>query len=114
MFIPNINGTLERQSGTNVYGKATFYPPVPVACGIVRLELMNDPTTVRADSSASRGSAHEESVLSRVLVTKETMVSNGDRLNIANHTLTVQSVWPRYAVTGQLDHYQLDLTINAQ
>lgn len=113
MFIPNKVAILKRKTGHNLYGVATYAPGQKIQIGVVRIETMSDPTSVRADSSASRGSAMEETILSRILVARNVTVKQGDVLEVDGIALTVQSVWPRWAVTGDLDHYQLDLLIKA-
>ena len=112
MFIPNKTGILKRKTGVNIYGVASYDRGTPVPIGVVRLEVMSDPTSVRADSTASRGSAMEETALSRVLLSRNVKVARGDVLVIDGVELVVQSIWPRYAVSGALDHVQLDLLIH--
>jgi hypothetical protein len=114
MFIPNMDCKVRRVIGTSVYGKPTFGNLEPAMCGIVRLEEMSEKTSVRADSSASRGSAMEDKILSRILVPESVRLKQGDELIVAGFTLVVQSVWPRFAIDGRQDHWQLDLLILAE
>lgn len=111
MFIPNTRCTIRRRSAVNVYGKATYESPKPGLCAIVRLEQESNSTSVRADSSASRGSAKEEIIQARLLFPARTQLSKGDIVQVMHYVMVVQSVWPRHNVTGRLDHWQLDLRI---
>ncbi len=114
MFIPNVPCKFVRRLGTSIYGKPQFGSASPGMCGIVRLEQMSEQTSVRADSSASRGSAMEDKIMSRILVPADTHLKTGDQVQLAGFTLVVQSVWPRYGVDGHMDHWQLDLLILAE
>src|SRR5688500_397345 len=113
MFIPNVPCKIQRRTGTSVYGKAQFGPAEPAMCGVVRLEEMSEQTSVRADSSASRGSAMEDKILSRILLPGHVHLKQGDLVMVSGFTMVVQSVWPRFAIDGRQDHWQLDLLIKA-
>jgi hypothetical protein len=113
MFIANQKALLLRRGSTDIYGTAEYMPAVEIRVGVIRLQESSMKTTVRADSSASRGSAMEETTISRILVPAKTVVEQGDEIRIQGFALTVQSIWPRYNIAGRLDHWQLDLTINA-
>jgi hypothetical protein len=110
MFIPNNTGTYKVQLGYDLYGRATYGQAKPVRIGIVRLEQDSDPSTVRADSSASRGTATETTITARILVPADVQLKEGDLLFFSAFSMTVQSVRPRHAMSGKLDHWQLDLT----
>lgn len=111
MFIPNVRCKVRRRIGTNVYGKGEYGGEENAACGIVRLEESSDTTSVRADSTASRGSAKEENLQARLLFPARTRLNKGDLVKVMSFTMIVQSVWPRHNVTGRLDHWQIDLQI---
>jgi len=114
MFIPNVRCKIARRLGFNTYGKPSYGAPYDAWCGIVRLEVDSDPTSVRTDSSASRGAAMEETATARILFPAHTQLAQGDMVIVSGITLTVQSVWPRHSVLGDLDHWQVDLTINQE
>lgn len=111
MFIPNVRCSYKRRVKLDLYGAAVYGPRTPALCGIVRLEEQSDPSSVRADSSASRGSVKEEITQSRLLFPVSVKLKQGDIVEIGDFVLVVQSVWPRYSVSGRLDHWQLDLQI---
>lgn len=111
MFRPNVDCEISRAVGYSGVGKRQYGPWAPARCGIVHLFDSADPTSVRTDSSASRSSAIDENIKARILVLPSVKVAAGDRLRVAGYTMTVQSVFPRHAVNGNLDHYQLDLQI---
>lgn len=111
MFIPNLKCEVRRVAGRDIYGKLTYGPRRIVPCGVIRLEEMSESTTVRADSSASRGNAMEEKILSRMMFPAKHKLGQGDQVKVEAFTMVVQSVWPRFAVSGRLDHWQVDLLI---
>lgn len=112
MFSPNLRCKYRRRLGTDRYGKPTYGPIMPAMCGIVRLEEASDTTSVRADSSASRGSAMEEMIQARILFPGRVKLANGDMVMFDKYTMTVASVRPRHSIAGVLDHWQVDLSMN--
>jgi hypothetical protein len=109
MFLPNTTGTLYRQTAKNLYGEPSFAQPRVVACGIVRLVAKAEKTSVRADSSASRGNADEEVTTSKILFPVAADPRIGDRFDIQGFVLRMIARHPRLSVYGHLDHYEVDL-----
>lgn len=109
MFIPNIRCQIRRRVGTDMYGKASYGPAKAGMCGIVRLEQDSDNTSVRADSSASRGTSKEENTHARLLFPARIELRQGDIVSVVGMELVVQSIWPRHSISGHLDHWQVDL-----
>lgn len=108
MFKPNLPCTLRRKTGTDQYGQPTFGAPIPERCSIVRLKTVMDRTTVRADSSATRGHAYEWVSQSRFLLRPSTLAQEGDRLTVNGAAVRIVSMFPRHDVNGRLDHYEVD------
>lgn len=109
MFIPNaqcrVTGMGER---FDVHGQ-----PVPGAariarCSIVKLASTRIKTSVRTDSSASRGFAQEREIAARLLFGKDEAIAEGDLIEIREFKLKVTASSPRYTVNGTLDHNQID------
>lgn len=111
MFRPNLTCETAALIGTDVYGKRTYDAWVSRRFAIVKLEQSSDKTSVRTDSSASRGSAKEILADARFLFPANVILHEGDRIQFGDFTLTVTSVWPRHRVTGELDHWQVDCDI---
>lgn len=106
MFIPNTTATVYPKTGLNIYGEPSFGSSYLVECGIVRINTASINTTVRADSSASRGSSDEEVSVAKILFKKP--INRGDKVVIQGMTLLAIKTEPRLAVTGVLDHYEVD------
>lgn len=111
MFRPNLTCDVAVMTGQDLYGKRTYGDWVAKRFAIIKLEQSTDKTSVRTDSSASRGSAKEILADARFLFPKDVVLKEGDRIRFGNFTLTVKSVWPRHRVTGELDHWQVDCDI---
>lgn len=108
MFIANNKGQLQAFSGFNSNAEPQFGPAKTVACGVVHLNKQVQKSTVRADSSGSRGAADEFVSTTKILFPKTVSIATGYRFRIAGFTLKAIAVEPRYSVHGKLDHYEVD------
>ena len=115
MFLPNTYGVLFSKTGRNRHGEPVFAEGKPVECAVVRLSRVQQPTSVRADSSASRGNASELAMsAAKILFPVSVTVAIGDRFKIASYDLVVTAREPRLSVTGDLDHYECDFGLYAE
>jgi hypothetical protein len=112
MFIANNTGTLARFSGYTLDGMPSFASGISVKCGLVRLAEVDQKTSVRTDSSASRG-AGEETVIKygKVLFPVSINPSTGDKFTIYGVSMRIMSVEPRVNVLGKQDHWECDLEV---
>lgn len=111
MFNPNRKCLLQLSSGkTDVYGQPTPSTYVEEGCTIVSMMINNTKSTVRADSSASRGSAMELESKSVLLLTAETQATVDDVIEIDGYKLRIMGMFPRHDIRGKLDHYQVEAT----
>lgn len=111
MFIPNMLAFVTRVSGKNIHGEIQFEEDgEDVPCAIVRFIDETQKTTVRADSSASRGNSNEVVADVKMLFVKTYRPTKDSKVVVAgNLELRVVSVHPRIAIVGGLDHYEVDL-----
>lgn len=107
MFVPNIDCTINKLIGTDAYGQEQFGTSIRERCAIVKLKSVKDRTTVRADSSASRGHAWEWISESKILLRSTTAAEVGDKIIIFGMPVRILSSFPRHSVTGKLDHYEV-------
>jgi hypothetical protein len=111
MFRPNKTGKLTRRLGRNIHGEATFRAPVDVACAIVT-DLGNiKKTPVRSDSSASRGAGEETIAVAKILFPRNVEIGQDDTFAIEGLSLRVIGIQKRFAVSGALDHLEVDFDI---
>jgi hypothetical protein len=115
MFTPNLVGQVQRKGGFDVHGRPQLSAPTSILFAVVNARRTVDKTTVRADSSASRGSADEiTSGLARILVAKNEQIAIGDVFSFDGDTYDVKSIHRRRSVTGELDHFECDLEVQAK
>lgn len=109
MFNPNNTCVLRKATATlDVRGERTYLPPKRgVPCAVVSLDLLIDKTSVRADSSGSRGRAEEQQGDALLLFPTYVTIANLDIVEVDGVTLEVISVFPRRNVLGQLDHFEV-------
>lgn len=106
----NANGTctIEKVNGFDVNGEPTFVGLTREACAVIRISRVLEKTTVRADSSSSRGHGDERTSRSKILLQSETVAGLGDRLTVMNLKLRIIDMRERIDVTGYVDHYETD------
>jgi hypothetical protein len=108
MFLPNTFGFLQAFSGFNSFAEPEFGPAKRVPCAIVHLNKKVQHSSVRADSSGSRGSAEEFFSVSKILFPAHVVIANGYKFKIGAFTLKAVSIEPRYNVRGTIDHYEVE------
>lgn len=110
MFTPNLRGSVRRMIARDVHARAVFGEPVVAEFAIVNLRLQSAPTTVRADSSASRGAADELlAENTRIMFSSVTEVEIGDAFDFEGKSYRISAVFRRRSVFGRLDHIECDL-----
>ena len=107
-FFPNTFGNMRRLTGLNIHGEPSFGPVKQVECSVVKLIMDARKTTVRADSSASRGNAEETVIVAKILFMPTAAPLIGDYFRIRNMPLRCILVHPRINVLGTLDHHECD------
>ncbi len=110
MFVPNNHADVRTRQGFNAYGEPTFSPARRVPCAVIALNRTTEKTSVRTDSSATRGNAEELAASAKILF-RPSIVAQGMKVEIAGFELRVIDVQPRYAITGDHDHDECLLTI---
>ena len=97
--------------GYDRYGKEQLGKSYTAKCAIVKLTQVSEPTSVRTDSSASRGAAREIIADARLLFPRTVDVNIDDKVEVMGMSLKVLSVFPRTTIGGQHDHNQVDLMV---
>lgn len=110
MFTPNLMGTIQSRIGRDIHGRHKLGPEKPCPFGPVNLSIGALKTSVRADSSASRGSADETAVeRGKILIPAFVSVSIGDIFIFSGVKFEIITAHQRFSVTGSFDHYECDL-----
>lgn len=94
---------------TDLYGQPSYGASSEAMCAVVKLDVSAMKTSVRTDSSASRGNAEERVSVGRLLFPATQQIAIGDLVNLMGYTVEIMSVQPRLTVFGALDHFEADL-----
>lgn len=97
------------RNGSDIYGQPKYDAPVNAYCSVIKFKVSRQHSTVRADSSGSRG--HADEVVADVKLLMNVEPSLDDRLVVRAQRLRVLSVMPRFTVMGKLDHFEVEATI---
>jgi hypothetical protein len=111
MFQPSLTCQLLRRTGRDIHGQERLADPVTIAYSPVSMVRQIEQTSVRTDSSASRGQAEQTTSKTKILVLPNVSLGTDDRLVIDGLTYRVSMVHPRRTVFGVLDHQELDLEV---
>lgn len=114
MFRPNLDGYIRKRGGRDLFGKASYHEPRHTRCALVNLSTMIEQTSVRADSSASRGGAFQDEVMAKILVPAGTDVDKGDRFEVMDFRLEVMRRHPRLDTQGNVDHIEIAAKIEEE
>lgn len=111
MFIPNATCFIRRKKKGqyDAYGQTLYGPKTQVRFSLVRFDTKTEDSTVRADSSATRGNIKEYHSSGRILFPATVAPVWGDIVVINGKVFRVKEIEPRYNVLGKLDHYEVDL-----
>lgn len=107
LFKPNLNCLIRKPGSKNVYGEEQLGSAIPAKCSIIKLDISILPTTVRADSSASRGAAREFVGQAKLLFPLDANVELDDQVEVSGYKLRVVGIFPRHDIRGSLDHIEV-------
>lgn len=112
MFEPNNVGLLYRVIGRDVHSRPTYAPAVECPFAPVNMQTGAQKTSVRADSSASRGAGDELAVMrGKILVVRYVAIDIGDKFEFEGVNYRVSRKHIRRAVAGAIDHIECDLEL---
>lgn len=111
MFRPNQTCRIQLASGkSDVHGQALPARFVSERCSIVKLVISNEKSSVRADSSASRGNAMEFEAASVILLPAATQAKIDDIIAVTGVKLRIMALHQRFDATGRHDHTEVHAT----
>lgn len=110
---PNIDVVVTKRGGHDMYGQEMPGREIKSRCSIVKLLSGMERTSVRTDSSASKGSAHESVSDAVLLFPPDIDIEFGDKVTLAvtNTHLKIIGIFPRHDVVGRLDHLQVTAVV---
>lgn len=95
----------------NVYGEAQLQFVRKTNVGVVKFEQSNEKSSVRADSSGSRGKANLELFDAVLVIPLEAAVQLDDVLILEGQKLKVSSVHRRWGLRGRPGHLEVGANI---
>ena len=107
MILPSLRITRQTTSETDLYGQPILGPEVYEMVAPVKLSFKIQHSTVRVDSAASKGHAYEEVDDVKFLCRPTSTIGVNDVVTLLGRKLRVDSIHPRYRVTGTLDHLEV-------
>ncbi len=111
MFRGNTPLKIEQVGAHDRHGQATVGAASKSRCSIVKLTDDRTRTSVRRDTSATGGNAHEITSDARLLIERTATIQPGCRITVLGVTLRVDGVYRRNDVHGVLHHFQVDCSI---
>lgn len=109
-FRPNTTCDIYRKAGDDIYGSIQYETkPRKTPCAVVTYDLATAKSSVRADTSGTRGRSDALEGVARFLFPRMVEIQTGDRVEKDGFTLEVIEVHPRRTVQGGLDHLEVDM-----
>lgn len=110
LFQPNLDCQIRRLSATNVYGEEELGQPVSARCAVIKLRRFVETSSVRADSSASRGTAREIQIEGKLLFPYDTVILENDQVEVSGMKVRVIGVFLRHDLRGNPDHQEVEVS----
>jgi hypothetical protein len=110
MFSPNLPCLVYLSSGTSdIHGQPTpSTTSIAERCAVVKLATVNQKTSIRADSSGSRGNAREIIVDAVILLTPTTKANIDDIIKVNSVGIRITTKQPQFDIQGNIDHYRVE------
>lgn len=97
--------------GADIYGREGLCAAKAGMCAVIKLTDGSEKTSVRTDSSATRGYGEEIIADARLLFLPNVSLFPNSQVTVGDIVLRVVSVRQRIDLDGRLDHYQVDLDV---
>jgi hypothetical protein len=107
MIFPTIWVDVQSPGGTDLHGQPILGPITCEKVAGVKLNFTSQHSTVRTDSGATHGHAHELSSDVVLLAVHTSKIQIDDILTLLAHQVKVVRRQPRYQATGIFDHVEL-------
>lgn len=104
LFNPNTTCVIVKKSGYNAYGEPLRAERVTEKCALLNAGVSMRKSSVRADSSASRGNAIETTAEYWLILMPDTVAELDDIIEINNIQVKINQLIPRFSLNAQHDH----------
>lgn len=98
---------ISRAIGFDGFGQPKFSDQQDIYCAIVKHEVSTQQSTVRADSSSTKGHAYEDIANFIGLFQPNEIINKEDVLEALGAKFRIIGIHTRLTVTGKLDHYEV-------
>jgi hypothetical protein len=99
-------------TGHDLYGAEITGCKKREFCAVLELSRSAVFSTVRVDSSATRGAANESRAVAKLLLSSRTSAEIGDLIVVHSYRLKVASKSPQFSASGKLNHYMIECDID--
>ncbi|MCU8815585.1 hypothetical protein [Klebsiella quasipneumoniae] len=106
-----VEGALYKKGGMDLYGEAKYEFAAQIKMGVVSFVDSIDKTSVRADSSASRGKAEIALFDAVFIVPLSAPIAKEDVLIVNGKKMRVESIHQRWGLRGCPGHYEVGANI---
>ena len=102
---------VRHKHSTDVYGQPIYGPAKPSKCAVLKLLKSRQPTTVRTDSSGTRGHADEVIADAHLLMLATEPLDLDDFIEVSGFTIRVSAIRHRYDTGNTFDHKEVEGSI---
>ena len=110
MFRPNQFCYIKAQNGYDKFGMTAFGRRKRERCAIVKCVLATGKSSVRADSSGSRGNAREVIADLIILLEPKTSATHDAIIEFQDDLFVIKSMHKRFDIRGKIDHFEVECT----
>ena len=104
LFNPNNTCVIIKNTGYNMYGESQRKERITEPCALLNAETAIKKSSVRADSSASRGNAQEMIADYWLILLPTTCAEEDDLVEINGVQAKIFKLVPRFSLYGEHDH----------
>lgn len=110
MYFPKNRCTISSTT-TDVTGKEQVTGTWPEKCAIVAIQISDEKTQVRTDTSATKGNAKELVCDAIILLGKNSKAKMNYVIEVEGYKMIIVGMQPRFNIDGRLDHYEMSANI---
>ena len=104
LFSPNQRCVLVKMGNMDIYGQKHVEKRITENCAILKSKKNSTKSSVRADSSASRGNAQEITADYWLILENSTQADIDDLIEFRGLRLKIIGLHPRFSIRGEHDH----------
>lgn len=102
---------IKNKISNDIYGEPVFGSGINSFCAVIKLNKIKAATTVRVDSSGTRGHADEQTLDAKLLIKPNAIIDLDDFISVSGMTMKVSAIRQQFSIGGRLDHIEVVGTI---